>query len=214
MYEAVFHIDGAGPYERATAGGATRVELWCNDHCDLLSVVGDADDAVFDHVRDAVGIRQRLVDGDDQLVVTDACLRRHDHDSVERYLAAHDCLTLPPLRYEHGSKVVRVLALDAASLADFYRDVAGDYPVTVASKRELAAPSADAPLLSFDDRLPDLSPRQREVYRTAHEQGYFEIPRETTTADVAAAVGIERRTAEHHLRRAEQKLADALVGSL
>jgi len=35
--------------------------------------------------------------------------------------------------------------------------------------------------------------------------------RETTTADVAEVVGIERRTAEDHLRRAEKKMADGLI---
>lgn len=214
MYEAVFHIDGDGPYERATAASTTRIDLWCNDHCDLLYVVGDEDDLVLERIREAVGIRRHLADGEDRLVVTGACLKEHGGDYVERYLAAHDCLTLPPLRYEGGSKVVRVLALDAENLTAFYRDVAGDHAVTVESKRELATPSPESPLLSRETLLPALSPRQREVYRTAHRLGYFELPREATTAEVAAAVGIERRTAEHHLRRAEQKLADALVGFL
>ncbi|MFC6940743.1 helix-turn-helix domain-containing protein [Salinirubellus sp. GCM10025818] len=214
MYEAVFHVGGEGPYERATAAGATRIELWCNDHCDLLYVAGDEEDLVLDHIREAVGIRRHISDGDDRLIVTSACLKQHGEEYIERYLAAHDCLSLPPLRYENGSKVVRVLALDAGDLTALYRDVASDHPVTVESKRELATPRADTPLLSTDALLPTLSPRQREVYRTAHERGYFELPRETTTAEIAAAVGVERRTAEHHLRRAEKKLADALVDSL
>jgi predicted DNA binding protein len=214
MYEAVFHVRGEGPYERATAESTTRIDLWCNDHCDLLSIGGDGEELVLDRIREAVGVSQRLGDGDDRLIVTNACLKQHGEGYVEQYLAAHDCLTLPPLRYENGAKVVRVLALDAANLTAFYRDVASDYPVTVESKRELPVPSVDAPLLSPDALLPALSPRQREVYRTAHEQGYFELPRETTTAEIAAAVGIERRTAEHHLRRAEKKLADALVDAL
>jgi predicted DNA binding protein len=214
MYEAVFHIGGEGPYERATVASTTRIELWCNDHCDLLYVVGDEEDLVLEHIREVVGVRQRLADGDDRLIVTDACLKQHGEDYIEQYLVAHDCLTLPPLRYENGSKVVRVLALDSENLTAFYRDVSSDHPVTVESKRELGTPSADASRLSPDALLPTLSPRQREVYRTAHEQGYFELPRETTTAEVAETVGVERRTAEHHLRRAEQKLADALVESL
>jgi predicted DNA binding protein len=213
MYEAVFHIQGEGPYERATAANTTRIELWCNDHCDLLFVVGDEDDHVLDHIRESVGVRQHLAD-DDRIIVTDACLKQHGEEHIEQYLTAHGCLTVPPLRYENGSKVVRVLALDAANLTAFYRDVASDHAVTVESKRELGTPRVDAPVFSPDALLPTLSPRQREVYRTAHEQGYFELPRETTTAQVAEAVGIGRRTAEHHLRRAEKKLADALVESL
>lgn len=214
MYQADFRIDGDGPYERATAAGDTEIELWCNDHCDLLVVAGDGDERVVDHIRSAVGVRQSIDDGDGRLVVTEGCLKRHRDDYVERYLAAHDCLALPPLRYEGGEKVVRVLALDSANLTDFYRDVAADHAVTVDSKRRLAGASADAPLVSLDAFLPTLSPRQREVFLAAHRRGYYELPRETTTAEVAGVVGVERRTAEHHLRRAEQKLADALVDYL
>ncbi|WP_255194961.1 helix-turn-helix domain-containing protein [Halorarius litoreus] len=211
MHQAVFHISGEGPYERATAASTTRIELWCNDHCDLLHVVGDDNDLVVDHIREEVGLRQRATDGDDSLLVTESCLKQHGDDYVEQYLAAHGCLTLPPLRYENGAKVVRVLALDAESLTAFYRDITTDHTVTVESKRELSGVRADAPLLSLDALLPSLSTRQREVFRTAHRQGYYELPRETTTAEIAEAVGVKRRTAEHHLRRAEKKLADALV---
>ncbi|WP_255151062.1 helix-turn-helix domain-containing protein [Halorarius halobius] len=211
MHQAVFHISGEGPYERATAASTTGIELWCNDHCDLLHVVGDEDGLVLDHIRDEVGVRQRVADGDDRLLVTEACLKQHGDDYVEQYLAAHDCLTLPPLRYENGAKVVRVLALDTRSLTEFYRDITDDYTVTVESKREVSGVRVDEPLLSLDALLPSLSERQREVFTTAHRQGYFEMPRETTTEAVAESAGIERRTAEHHLRRAEQKLADALV---
>lgn len=211
MHQAVFHVAGEGPYERATAGDTTRIELWCNDHCDLLHVVGDEDGLVADHIREAVGVRQRVADGDDHLLVTDACLKDHSDDYVEQYLAAHDCLTLPPLRYENGAKVVRVLALDAENLTAFYRDIATDHAVTVASKQEISGVRADAPMPSVDALLPTLSKRQREVFRTAYRQGYYELPRETTTEAIAERVGVERRTAEHHLRRAEKKLIDALA---
>jgi predicted DNA binding protein len=211
MHQAVLHVSGEGPYERATAASTTRIELWCNDHCDLLHVVGDEDDLVLDHIRAEVGVRQRVTDGDDRLLVTEGCLKEHADDYVEQYLAAHDCLTLPPLRYENGAKVVRVLALDAENLTSFYRDITTDHAVTVESKRELSGVRADAPLPSVDALLPTLSKRQREVFRTAYRQGYYELPRETTTEAIAERVGVKRRTAEHHLRRAEKKLIDALA---
>jgi predicted DNA binding protein len=211
MHQAVFRIQGSGPYEEATATSGTEIELWCNDHCDLLHLSGDEDDAVLDHIRAAVGVRQHVSGGEDSVVITDACLKGHIEDPVERYLSAHDCLSLPPLRYTEGAKVVRVLALSPENLTAFYRDITADHTVVVESKRRLAAVTSSAPLLSLDSVLPTLSPRQHEVFLTAYEQGYYELPRETTTAAVAKAVGIERRTAEHHLRRAEKKLADAVV---
>ena len=67
---------------------------------------------------------------------------------------------------------------------------------------------------ALDSALPDLSPRQREALLTAVETGYYRIPRDATTDDVAARLGVERRTAEEHLRRAENKLLSALAGVL
>ena len=210
MHEAVLGIDQPGAYADATAGTDTTVELWCNDHCDLLHVSGASGAAVVEHVEAAVGVRERLAEGDERLLITGACLKESEADHIESVLAAHDCLLVPPLRYSRGKKWCRVLALDPASLTAFYRDVAAEYAVTVESKREVESVAADRPLLSFDSVLPDLSPRQREALLTAQAAGYYRIPREVTTAEIAAEVGVERRTLEEHLRRAENKLVAAV----
>ena len=215
MYEAVLGIEQPSPYAEATDGTDTTVELWCNDHCDLLHVGGEAGDAVVDHVEAAVGVRERIEEGDDRLLVTESCLKeRGGYDPIETILAAHDCLLVPPLRYADGAKRCRVLALDPASLSAVYREVAEEYPVTVESKREIESVAADRPLLALDTALPDLSPRQREAFVAAHERGYYEIPRAVTTDELAAEMGVERRTFEEHLRRAENKLVDALASYL
>ena len=214
MHEAVLGIEHPGAYADATAGTDTTVELWCNDHCDLLHVSGEGGEAVVVHVEQAVGVRERLVEDDERLLITEACLKEHERDHIEATLADHDCLLVPPLKYADGAKWCRVLALDPANLTAFYRDVAEEHKVTVESKRRVESVSADRPLLTLDSALPDLSPRQREVLRTAAEMGYYRIPRDTTTAEVADVVGVERRTLEEHLRRAENKLLTALVDTV
>lgn len=211
MYEAVFRVAGDGAYEAATDGTGTRIELWCTDHSDLLHVRGGDVGAVAEQVGETVGIAERLERADEQVLVTEACLKAHLADNVERYLAAEGCLLVPPLRYAEGRKRVRALGLTADALSGVYRSLAADFDVTVESKREIGSVTPDAPLLTVDDVVPTLSPRQREVFLTAYEQGYYELPRETTTAAIAERVGVQRRTAEDHLRRAEQKLAESLV---
>jgi predicted DNA binding protein len=211
MHEAVLGIEHPGAYAAATAGTDTTVELWCNDHCDLLHVGGEESAAVVAHVEDVVGVRERLAEDDERLLITDECLKERGDDPIEATLAAHDCLLVPPLRYAEGRKWCRVLALDAANLTAFYRDVAAEFPVVVDSKREVASVRADRPLLTLDSALPDLSPRQQEALLTAVESGYYRIPRDATTAEIAAELGIERRTLEEHLRRAENKVVAGLA---
>ena len=209
MFEATFLIRGDVAYAEATANDGVRVELWCNEHCDLLHVRGDATEAVRAEVEAAVGVADVLARGGESIVVTEACLRPHTEGNVERYLERHDCLLLPPLRYEDGGKLVRVLTLDAANLTRFYEDVRGSFDVTVRSKREVRAVAQDRPLLAPD--APALSDRQAEAISAAWDEGYYERPRETTTTALAAAMGVDRRTFEEHLRRAEAKVVGALV---
>jgi DNA-binding CsgD family transcriptional regulator len=54
--------------------------------------------------------------------------------------------------------------------------------------------------------LHELTDRQREVIRTAYELGYFEVPREATTDDVAAELDVDPSTVTEHLQRAERNL--------
>ncbi|WP_101295734.1 helix-turn-helix domain-containing protein [Halegenticoccus soli] len=212
MYEATFRIADGGAYADVTAATGARIELWCNDHCDLLHVTDGAADEVLAHVESRVGVRERLRTADELVVVTASCLKTQDPDHVERYLVRHDCLLLPPLRYAEGAKFCRLLALDSSALTGCYRDLVDDgYAVSVETKREVDSVTQDGPLLTLHDALPTLTPRQREVFATARERGYYRIPREVSTAEIADAVGVERRTAEEHLRRAENKLVDALA---
>jgi len=56
-----------------------------------------------------------------------------------------------------------------------------------------------------------LSDRQRDAVETALELGYYEIPREASHEDVAAAVGCAPSTAAEHLRKAEAKLLRSML---
>jgi predicted DNA binding protein len=211
MYKAVFRIKSDSPYASSTAQNNTQIELWCNDHCDLLHIAGDQQEEVIEHVSSGVGVRERIKNNGDQTVITEACLKEYGDDYIEAHLAANDCLLLPPLRYEYGTKVVRVLALNPANLSRLYKDISAEHEVTVESKKELATVRSETPVLTASTFLPSLSERQRDVFLTAFEQGYYQMPRGTTTSEIAETEGVGRRTAEHHLRRAEEKLANAFA---
>lgn len=54
--------------------------------------------------------------------------------------------------------------------------------------------------------LDELTDRQREAIRTAYDMGYYEVPREVTTDEVATEVGVDPSTVAEHLQRAERNL--------
>ncbi|MFB6353162.1 MAG: helix-turn-helix domain-containing protein [Halobacteriales archaeon] len=59
-----------------------------------------------------------------------------------------------------------------------------------------------------DEQRWDLTPAQAEALRTAHEAGYFSVPRETTAAEVADELGISKSAFLERLRRGQAALLD------
>lgn len=56
------------------------------------------------------------------------------------------------------------------------------------------------------DALEDLTARQREVLETAYELGFYEVPREASTEEVAGELDLDPATVAEHLQRAERNL--------
>jgi len=63
------------------------------------------------------------------------------------------------------------------------------------------------------DPLTALTDRQREVFDLALAAGYYEVPRESTQADLAEELGCSPATVADHLRRIEHNLIGAITGA-
>lgn len=61
-------------------------------------------------------------------------------------------------------------------------------------------------LRGTDESAGLVTDRQREVLETARRAGYFEVPRDCTLAEVAAALGIDTSTASGILRRGQARI--------
>jgi len=57
-----------------------------------------------------------------------------------------------------------------------------------------------------DDPLDAVTPRQREVLETAFDMGYFDVPRDVTTNEIATALNLDPSTVREHLQRAQKNL--------
>lgn len=58
--------------------------------------------------------------------------------------------------------------------------------------------------------LDALTDRQQEIVQTAYSMGYYDVPREATTDDVAHEVDLDPSTVAEHLQRAEHNLLSQL----
>jgi hypothetical protein len=115
-----------------------------------------------------------------------------------------DLLTVPPIEcHDDGSSTFTLVGTDAAVQA-----AVDGVPDGVSLRVDAVGSGRVAP----DAAVGSLSPRQRETIRAALRLGYYEVPREATTADVAEEVGCATATASEHLRRAESRVLSSLFG--
>jgi hypothetical protein len=62
-----------------------------------------------------------------------------------------------------------------------------------------------------EDILSILTERQHEVFETAIQEGYYEIPREATHEDIANSLECAPSTVDEHLRKAESRVLSSLM---
>ncbi|MCY4732403.1 helix-turn-helix domain-containing protein [Natronomonas gomsonensis] len=62
-----------------------------------------------------------------------------------------------------------------------------------------------------EDLLSPLTDRQLEVFETAIEEGYYDVPRRATHKDIADNLGCAPSTVDEHLRKAESRVVAGLV---
>jgi hypothetical protein len=115
-----------------------------------------------------------------------------------------DVLTVPPIScHDDGSSTFTLVGTESA-IQDAVEGVPDGVSVTV----EAVGAGRVAP----DDVLDGLSPKQRAAVRAALRVGYYDVPREATTDDVARELGCATATASEHLRKAESRVLSALFG--
>lgn len=63
------------------------------------------------------------------------------------------------------------------------------------------------------DPLDAVTPRQREVLETAFDMGYFDVPKDATTEEIATALDLDPSTVREHLQRAHRNLLSAVLNA-
>lgn len=115
-----------------------------------------------------------------------------------------DLLTVPPIAcHDDGSSTFTIIGTEAA-IQDAVDGVPNDVDVLV----EAVGTGPVAP----NNVAEGLSPKQRRAVEVAVRVGYYEVPRQATTEDVADELGCATATASEHLRKAEANILSTLCG--
>lgn len=91
---------------------------------------------------------------------------------------------------------------------DNLRRALGDIPDDITTTVLNAGPYAP----SDKSLLGSLTERQLEVFRTAVDSGYYDMPRRATHKDLAGELDCAPSTVDEHLRKAESRVVSGLLG--
>ena len=147
-------------------------------------------------VSKAVAAHPAILDHERLEVTDDRSLSKYETTDTDLYAFVEDS-SLPP----EFPVVVRNgwYELDfTGTRAEFDRFRAG--------LEDLEIPYDLLSILEGDGRADLLTPRQREVLGAAVRNGYFEVPRECTLADLAEGLEVDKSTASGVLRRGEGRI--------
>lgn len=120
-----------------------------------------------------------------------------------------DCIEHPvsDVRVKNGSLYVTIHVQEIEQLQTLVARLREGYESVSVCKIDHSDYKATEDPMTFDRER--LTSRQREVYRTAHEMGYFDHDHETNASDIADELGITVSTFSEHMNTLQDKLADA-----
>ncbi len=131
--------------------------------------------------------------------------------SLSRRLEEADLLWLQPLRVRAGWEEFDAIAFGPGGEQAALDQLRADHPTQVVRRDDVAGQQAAALYLSLLPALEAPTDKQAEALLLAHADGYYESPRRTTTAQLAARLGIGRSAFEERLRGAENRLMGAIL---
>jgi len=114
----------------------------------------------------------------------------------------HALIIDTPLEFGPNGLVVTLVGTHE-NLRAALNEMPDDITVTVENAGPYAPEGRDA--------LSPLTDRQLEVFRTAVDEGYYDVPRRATHQDIAENLGCAPSTVDEHLRKAESRVVSAIV---
>ncbi len=212
-WEISFKIRYSYPFiEMSGKYPGTKISMWCVWNREMLHVPLKHEDLMVELEKYASSIG-RQVEGykptSDGLVMTMTCtcdLLGSMWNVIER----NHCIVLHPAVYLDGWGYFKLISFSEVDTKKLFADLATTGQNELLSKRIIhmdAVPST-VWVESFFSKLTD---KQMEALVKAFDYGYYASPREVTTDSIASTLGVARSTYEEHLRKAENRIMEAMV---
>lgn len=111
-------------------------------------------------------------------------------------------------KMENGEEIWPLLVqVDRSALRRKIERIQREYDANITIK-QISPADQERAGLSFEERLDNITPRQRQAFELARKRGYYEWPRGTSVQDLSDELGVSKTTFLEHLRSAENYLLD------
>ncbi|HKI76432.1 MAG TPA: helix-turn-helix domain-containing protein [Candidatus Bathyarchaeia archaeon] len=121
-----------------------------------------------------------------------------------------NCLNLQPMVYTDGWEWYHVVAFSQRDIKSLFRDLK-HCKVEVTSRRSISEEFVhDNLLISTSSLLGDLTRKQTNALLIALDNGYYNLPRRATALEISKRLGIPRTSFVDHLRKAQNKVIQAV----
>jgi predicted DNA binding protein len=218
-YELTFKLQHDCPYCDFSKGHPSAViSHWCNWSRDVLEITHR--DLRSGSVQQA--IREMLKSIDSKVRRTSRAMANlqvvFQHCSCDKLppptlptIEKRNCLNLQPMVYTGGWEWYHVVAFSDRDVRSLFKDLEKHCTIEVTSRRSISEELVhDNLLISTSSILGGLTGKQAEALVTGLDNGYYNLPRSATAEEIAKRLGIPRTSFVDHLRKAENKVIQAV----
>jgi predicted DNA binding protein len=218
-YELVFKLQHQCPYNDLSKKFPTVVmSQWCDNNTEVLEA-SSTDPKQFQEfgkslVLLAKGLKakvlkKKFVFPDLQMV---SRYRVDGFTSVDSAAEKNHCLVVYPVTHIGGWEWYRVVGFSDRDVKGLFRDLDKFCTVEMVSRKTKEYGAVrDTYLIARSSLVGNLTAKQYEALASALENGYYLVPKRTTTDVIAAKLRVPRTTYEEHLRKAESKLLGSVA---
>jgi|SRR5579872_3010669 len=221
-YEVSFKVQhDACPYnEFSKTNPSVIISHWCNWSRDVLEISHrqiQSDPALKLEVQKltkslgAKVIRRSFATASVQVVFMHCACGKIPPPTLP-VIEKRNCLELQPSVYSDGWEWYRVIAFSEKDLRDLFKDLDKHCStIEIISRRSISEDSVrDTFLLSTATLFGALTDKQARALMTALDNGYYRLPRNANAGDIARLMGVPRTSFVDHLRKAENKVLQAV----
>lgn len=116
-----------------------------------------------------------------------------------------DFLMLKPAFFKDGFEYWNFSSLSKKKIQEFCKKIGTISDINIISLKE------STPKVVIYNAKPDIKIDQKEAFKLARLEGYYDFPRKISLKDLAKKYNIARTTFSSHLRKAEKKILSEIV---